>query len=102
MPISKCARPDCSGSVVEERFKYHDHEMPEYFLGQCDKCGAEYVRCGSCGLLQPARLDAKGTGSASDHRGVMSCQGCPKRWSLQYEKGRLVGIQKIEFEEDLD
>ena len=102
MPISKCARPGCPGEVAEEKFKYHDHGMPGYFLGQCGKCQAEYVRCGNCGLLQVAKLDKKGTGSANDYRGVMNCGGCPKRWVLQYVKGKLVGIQKIEVEEELD
>jgi hypothetical protein len=95
-------RPDCSGAVAEEPFKYHDHGMPGYFLGQCGKCGAESVRCGHCGLLQAVHLDSRATGSAHDRRGVMNCSGCAMRWTLFYERNKLVGIQKIEFTEDLD
>jgi len=102
MPISKCARPGCPGEVAEEKFKYHDHGMPGYFLGQCGKCQAEYVRCGNCNLLQAVHLDGKSTGSSGDRRGVMNCTGCVKRWTLFYEGNKLAGIQKIEFDEDLD
>ena len=100
--INRCGKPDCTGKVVEDKFKYHDHHLPDYFFGECEKCGTEYVRCGECQLLQMARLDSKGTGTEEDYRGVMSCQGCPKRWVLQYEKDKLVGIQKIEVDEESD